>query len=393
MRRKTARAALVLAVAVILALAVSATALAAGNVKTVKNIAIFGISGISTDEVLFHLGVKPGDVYDPFKLATGMTWLRHSGLFSSVEYEVFDEGDTVSVNLYLNENIGLSKSGGNSVFGAVTREEVYGFFDLDVPIPISGLGFSPALGLNYSKQSWKISPKIQGVALFGHPLGWSLRATYISKTTDELSNEPERTFGAELKFKQALLPNVSWMTGLDYQHESRLTTSAGNDYLAVTGRLQFDVNPALLWAEAETGYSWGDYDNGLYFKTAGKAELPVRLNDRFFLLGEAQAGWASDNTPYRALYDVGGSSGLRGYHLQEADRYAVGSLGLYWQTFSWLQSYTFCDVGVLRDGPSDTWSSTLYSVGLGLRFNLMGLYGVYKGNDGFGWGLSIESAF
>lgn len=377
-----------------LTVAISGPAMASDGQETVRTITIFGARLVPPATILQHLGVQEGDLFSRFKLELGVTWLRHSGMFSSVDYDATVSEGGVEINLYVNENIGMSRTGGNSVFGTVDREERYGWFDIGLPLPTKafGLGFSTNLGLNISEQSFMIAPTFEGSTVFGKPLGWRIEAKYISKDTDELSSEPERVVGGEIGFKQALLPNVSWMANLGYEYEYKVTSATDDHYLALSDRLLFDIDPLLVFVETETGYSMGDTDNGWYFKAGGKVEMPVFFTDYLFVIPELQAGWASANTPRRALYDVGNASGLRGFELQEADAFWVGSATLYWELLEGLQVYTFGDVGSLRYQAA-AWDSVLYDFGIGFRWSLMGAYGSYNSQGQLGWGLSFETYF
>lgn len=383
-----------LLVALVLLLAVPGAALGSDGGATVRTITIFGARHMPAQTVLMHLGVHEGDPYDRFKLELGVTWLRHSGLFASVDYDATVHGADVDINLYVNENIGMSRTGGNSIFGLVDREERYGWFDVGVPLPTEalGLGFSTNLGLNISDKSFMIAPTLEGSTVFGSPMGWRLKVKYVSKDEDEHSFQPERVAGGEFGLKQALLPNVSWMANLLYEYEYKVATASDDHYLALSDRLQFDIDPLLVFAETEVGYSIGDNDNGFYFKAGGKAEMPIRLTDNLFLLPELQAGWASANTPHRALFDAGKAGGLRGFELDEANVYYTGSAGLYWEVLDGMQVYTFADIGSVRYA-TDVWDSWLSDFGVGLRWNLMGVYGSYNSRGEFGWGLAFETYF
>lgn len=380
--------------AIILLGTFSAMVLASGSGKVIQSITIFGARHTPAETILRHLGVREGDTYSEMKLRLGVTWLRHNDLFASVDYEVIETGNAVDINLMVNENFGSSTSGGKSVFGAVDREERYGFFDFGLPVPTRMLGanFDMTLGLNISDRSFMIAPEIEGIELFGAPLGWRVKTKYITKTIDDRSGQPERVAGVEIGVRQALFPSVTGMANLGYEYEYKMTDMTSDHYFFLTNRLQFDAGPMLLFAEAEGGYSFGDTDNGFYFKAAGKAELPVRLSEKWFLLGEAQAGWASANTPYRALYDVGNASGMRGYNLEEADLFTIGSVGLYWNFFDGVQAYAFCDLGSVRY-PADVWSPFMLDGGIGLRWNLMGLYASYNIEGQFDWGIAFETYF
>lgn len=156
-------------------------------------------------------------------------------------------------------------------------------------------------------------------------------------------------------------------------------------------RFTFDIRPLKLHAETEFGCSTGDYDNGVYFKFGGKAEWPLEITEDLFLLTQLDLGFASEKTPMRALYDVG-KAGMRGYKLPESDRYLIGSTGLYWQIINSLQAMVFCDLGSVHN-QGGAWSPLLSDIGLGLRWNMISLFGTYNGAGDFGWGFSFDTYF
>lgn len=389
---------LMAAVTILFCLASLDQAYAAPTEKTVKSITIFGAFSTPSEEILFHLGVNEGEKYDPVKLMRGVTWLRNNGMFGDVDFEVVETpgtADTVEIYLYIIEPIGSSRSGGDTVFGSVDREELYGWFNVSLPIPTGmfGLGFDTSLGLNISKQSWSIAPSISGLKLFGAPLGWYLDFAYTNKKDelDTVAVDPEWGLMTHVGFKQALAPNVSWMATVGYEYEKKTATSESNHYLCLADRFTFDIRPVKLHAETELGCSTGDYDNGVYFKFGAKGEWPLEITKDLFLLTQAEFGIATEKTPTRALFDIG-KVGMRGYELAESDRYLIGSTGLYWQIIDSLQAMIFCDLGSVHT-QGGSWSPLLSDIGLGLRWNMISLFGTYNGAGDFGWGISFDTYF